>query len=412
MSRAAKAGIERNAMQPQHVIWVTGPSAAGCDALKRMLEPQPDLDVRTHALRDGHLDMQGLAAAAPRLVLLDLGNVGEPLLREWAALPEGPHVPLIVVGPATDSTLMRRAMQSGARDFFTHPVPADELLASLRQVLRESREARATAPGGRLTAVIDAKGGSGGSFIACNLAHILAAQRERKTALIDLDLQFGALPLALDLHPRATLFDAIGNADQIDPLALKAYMTEHASGLHVLGTMAEQLVMPWEVSVEALQKVLQVALQGYAHVVVDLPRQIDPLTGMVLGGADRVLVVMQQSFAHLRDAQRLFSLLRNHLGVPSDRITLLVNRYDDKAPISGDDIREAVRPAEFVTIPNDFEHVSESLNVGVPLYQGARNAAVTRALSAVAERLDTPANGERASAPQRRGLARVFGLRR
>jgi pilus assembly protein CpaE len=164
--------------------------------------------------------------------------------------------------------------------------------------------------------------------------------------------------------------------------------------------------------VEALQKVLQVALQAYAHVVADLPRQIDPLTGMVLSGADRVLVVMQQSFAHLRDAQRLFSLLRNHLGVPSDRITLLVNRYDDKAAISDDDIRDAVRPAEIIRIPNDFEHVSESLNVGVPLYQGARNAAVTRALCAVAERLDVPAEGERASAPQRRGLARVFGLRR
>ena len=398
-------------MLQKHVIWITGPSAAGSDALGTMLEQQPDLEVRRQVQTGRHLDASGFGEAPPRLVLLDLGNQGAQLLQDWAALPEAARAPLIVVGPSHDSQLMRRAMQTGARDFFTHPVPADELLASVRQILREAKLAP-DAPGGKLTAVIDAKGGSGASFIACNLAHILAAQLERKTALIDMDLQFGALPLSLDLHPRATLFDAIGNAEQLDPVALKAYMTEHASGLQVLGTMAEQLVMPWEVSVDAVQKVLQVAVQAYEHVVVDLPRQIDPLSGMVLGASDRILVVMQRSFAHLRDAQRMFSLLRGYLGVPTDRIALVINRNDDKAPISDDDIQDTIRPAEILRVPNDFEHVTESLNVGIPLYQGARNAAVTRALCVVAERIDLSANGARESANPRRGLARVFGRRR
>jgi pilus assembly protein CpaE len=236
--------------------------------------------------------------------------------------------------------------------------------------------------------------------------------RNRKTALIDFDLQFGALPLALDLHPRSTLFDAIGNAEQLDPVALRAYMTEHSSGLHILGTMSEQLVMPWEVSVDAAQKVLQATVQSYEHVVVDLPRQIDPLTSMVLSASDRVLVVMQRSFAHLRDAQRMFSLLRGFLGLPTERITLVINRHDDKAPISDDDIRDALRPMEIMRIPNDFEHVTESLNVGVPLYQGARNASITKALCSIVEGLDRSAQplAETAAPGAKRSLARVLGF--
>lgn len=400
-------------MHEKQVICIMGPSPTGCDQLRGMLEQQ-DLEVHAHVKKGGHLDVSVLTATVPpRLVLLDLGDQGVPLLKEWSALPETLHIPLIVIGPSHDSQLMRSAMQAGARDYFTHPVPAEELLASVRQILRESKGTVAL-PGGKLTSVMDAKGGSGASFIAVNLAHMLVAHLGRKTALIDMDLQFGALPLSLDLHPRTTLFDAIGNAEQLDPVALKAYMTEHASGLHVLGTMSEQLVMPWEVSIESVQKVLQVAVQAYAHVVTDLPRQIDPFTGAVLSASDRILVVMQRSFAHLRDAQRMFNLMRGYLGVPSERITLIVNRHDGNAPISDDDIQDAIRPSEILRIPNDFEHVTESLNVGVPLYQGARNAAITKVLCGIAEKLDVNTAGVAGVEPRRArsGLARVFGLRK
>ncbi len=400
-------------MQEKQVVCITGPSPAGCDSLRSVLGMEADLEIRIHALTgNARLDVSALSTPNVRLVVLDLASNGLQLLQDWSKLQESVHIPLIVVGPSHDSQLMRRAMQNGARDFIAHPVTADELLASVRRVLRESKVA-SHEPGGKLTAVIDAKGGSGASFIACNLAHILAVHQKRKTALIDMDLQFGALPLSLDLHPRSTLFDAIGGAEQLDAVALKAYMTEHASGLQVLGTMTEQLVMPWEVSVESVQKVLQVALQSYEHIVVDLPRAIDPLTGMVLSSADHVLVIMQRSFAHLRDAQRMCNLLRGYLGVPGERIVLVINRDEGNALITDNDVKEAIRPEQVIRIPNDFAHVTESLNVGIPLYQVARNAEITAALCAVAEGLDDGARAVTpAAASPRRGLGRVFGLGR
>lgn len=398
-------------MHEKQLIWVDGSSATNCDVVKRALQDQRDFDVRTRIRQGKELEPPAFAPSLPRVVLLEIGDQGEQLLRDWSELPEAKGVPLIVVGPGNNSQLMRRAMQVGARDYLSLQSTPEEMTASIRQVLRDSAVGAQATSGGKLTAVIDAKGGSGASFIACNLAHMLAVHLKRETALIDMDMQFGALPLALDMSPRTTLFDAIGAAEGMDAMALRGYMAEHASGLHVLGTMGEQLVMPWEVSIEDAQKVLRVALESYSHVVADLPRSIDPITSMVLAASDHVLVVMQRSFAHLRDAQRMYSLLRGYLGVPSARITLVINRDEGNSPISTDDIKDAVRPDYIALVPNDYANVTESLNVGIPLYQGARTAAVTKALCALAERVD----GNRVTAavdssPVKSGIARVLGL--
>lgn len=376
-------------MIQKNLIMIMSPSRDGCDHIKAMLAQQADLEIRTQVSTPGQFSALP-KEAVPKLLILDLDEHAEHALMDWADRAGAHRPPVIVIGPANNNVLMRRAMQIGARDYFTDPVSADELLASMRQILQTTNEIEIAKPNGALTAVINSKGGSGSSFIAGSLAHLLAAHLDRKTALIDLDLQFGALPLNFDLKTRDTFFDVIGAAEQLDRVALEGYMTKHESGLHVLGTMSEQLAMPWEVSTSAMEHLLEVALQTYQHVIVDLPRQIDPLTNIVLSSANRILVVMQQSFAHVRDTKRMFSLLRGYLGIPVDRITLVINRYHEKNPISEEDIRKALQPEEIVLIPNDFGHVTEALNLGVPLYEGARNAPITKVLCGLAARI----NGE------------------
>lgn len=386
-------------------ILIAGHSRAACEQLKGMLEQQHDLDVRTS-------HEAAKAEGAPDLLVVVLDGEGQQTLDDWSFAPGLPSPPMIVIGATEDTHLMRRAMQVGARDYFSQPVAAGELLAAVHKILSESTAHPGSQAGGKLTAVINAKGGSGASMIACNLAHMLAVNRRCQTALIDMDLQFGALPLALDLTQRHTLFDVIGAVEQLDSVALKSYMTEHSSGLHVLGTMSEQLMMPWAVSVESVQRIFEVALQTYEHVVVDLPRQIDPLASIALSAAEHVLVVMQLSFAHLRDTKRMFSLLRGQLGVPTERIVLVINRYETNNAISVEDVRKAMQPALVVLIPNDYGNVTGSLNLGVPLYQHARNAPVTKALCNLAERLDAGAGAAKPDIPPPKpALRRVFGLR-
>jgi pilus assembly protein CpaE len=122
-------------------------------------------------------------------------------------------------------------------------------------------------------------------------------------------------------------------------------------------------------------------------VVVDLPRQIDHLTGTTLEQADRVYILLQQSLSHLKDATRLVRILRDDLGVQGNRLQVVVNRYNKVAPVSLRDITEALRGAGLQKLPNDYAVVSESQNTGVPLELHAPRAPVTLAMRELCQEL-------------------------
>ena len=110
--------------------------------------------------------------------------------------------------------------------------------------------------------------------------------------------------------------------------------------------------------------------------------------------------------------------MRDHLGVFSDRILVVVNRFSKSAEISVDDIKKALGSSEVVIVPNHFKTVSESINLGVPMYDHARQSAVTKALVALQARLmaspvdvvaGVVSRGKLMSLMQRLPLQQLFG---
>ena len=98
-----------------------------------------------------------------------------------------------------------RAMRAGVREVLPAPPTAEAVLAALRRQLRKRTSARAHAAPcthGKVLAFVSCKGGSGATFIAANLAHLLAAGGQRRVALIDMNLQFGDAALFLSERAR------------------------------------------------------------------------------------------------------------------------------------------------------------------------------------------------------------------
>ena len=371
-------------MSDKALILIAGRSRSRLESLEASLQGQPGMNIRIRVLTNGHADPLYGVDPLPDILVFDLDANWQPALEALSARPGPDRPPLIIVGAEGSPQALRMAMQAGSRDFFTHPISAQEFFASIRRILEE-HASRGAIVRGKMTAVINAKGGSGASLIATNFAHILTAYAERRVALVDLDLQFGCLPLYLDIPPADGLLAALSHARNLDAVALQGHMSKHASGLHLLAAMSDQMADPREISNAALNRLLDEAVNGYQHVIVDLPRQIDTLTSAVLERADHILVVMQQSVAHLRDANRMLGILRTFLGVPQGRVHVVVNRFDSKSPVRTEDIREALKLEKVITVPNDYRCVSEAVNLGIPLFQHQRNAAVTKALVGTAE---------------------------
>jgi pilus assembly protein CpaE len=375
------------------------------DSLEDILRKFPGLRLQRKLTVNGHVDPLHEVTALPEALILHLGETSHAELESLAARAADRRPPLIVVGDANDTTVMRLAMQAGARDLLPLPLVEADLIAALKRIERDRRAAGSAE--GSLVACMNAKGGCGATLLACNVAHALVAVSHRNVTLVDLDLQFGAIPVYFDLFPKRGMLQALENLDRLDEVALKGYVVQHASGLKVLGNAAEDALPTQPVSVDHVRRLLDVAVRCNDHLVVDLPRRIDAVTALVLERAQNIMLVVQQSLATLRDATRLITCMRNDLGVSKERLLVVVNRYDKKSGITAEDIRTTLACGEVFLVPNDFRTVSECVNTGTPLLVAAQNAAITRAVLTLQLRLGGVA------AEQRGLLARTFsGLRK
>ena len=77
---------------------------------------------------------------------------------------------------------------------------------------------------GQIVTVMSAKGGSGKTVTATNLAVLLARQPDTTICLVDADLQFGDVCLVLQLEPKVHCRERSGrvtstrhSADRVDP---------------------------------------------------------------------------------------------------------------------------------------------------------------------------------------------------
>ena len=287
---------------------------------------------------------------------------------------------------AADVGLMRLAMQAGARDFITGPRAVEDSLAALRKILQEEHFGGAAAARS-LVAVVNAKGGAGASTVACGLAHAFASRQGLRTLLVDLDLQFGSQGLKLDAHPEQGVREALNAIESLDEIALMGYVAKHASGLHVLGALSGELILPGEIQPARLERLFQLVQQRYEWTVVDLPRLIDPVFNLVMEKADPAIVVLQQDIASLRDAQRLIQIMTADLEIPAGRILPLVNRYQPYAPIKLEDVERTLGLRPAASVANDFKHVQAAENLGLPLAEYAPRSPATRSIRELAAAL-------------------------
>jgi pilus assembly protein CpaE len=372
-------------MSKKSEVLITGRDKEELSAIEAVLRATALLSPKVRLVSNGHVDpLYGVHTMPDMLVLCLSANWCEEL-QELSARSLASRPPVLIVAPSGDSQVMRLAMQAGARDFFTRPVNLQELEATLSQMVEEKKLNVQSKSG--LSAVINAKGGAGATLIAANLAHVMAIKADQRIALVDMDLQFGTLGLYLDLQPERGVMDALEAANELDAVAIKAYMGKHASGVHVMAATHSRVVLPGEVDAGRLDRLLYILLDNYDHVVIDLPRHIDIVTTTVLERADTVVIAMQQSFTHLRDASRLCSILSDELGIAHQQMVVAVNRYEADNPVAISDIGNRLAGTGIALIPNDYKRVSENVNLGIPLYEQSTKAPISQALVKLADQL-------------------------
>jgi len=104
----------------------------------------------------------------------------------------------------------------------------------------------------------------------------------------------------------------------------------------------------------------------------------------------------------VRNAKRLYDAL-NRMGIPDDRLQVLVNRGDGRSTrLTEKDIEETIKKPIYAIVPNDYEFVARSIDYGRPIAALDRNSPVRAAIRKVARKIVSEAAHKEVADPQLR----------
>ncbi len=336
--------------------------------------------------------------SVPDIVVLDAFDPADIAALETLTL-RFPQIDPIVITGDTSSDFLLRALRAGVREVLPGTPTPEALLGAVARI----RVKRGGAPtDGKILALTSCKGGSGATFIATNLAWVLAASHGKRVALIDLNLQFGdAAMYVTDQKPASNLALVCQQIHRLDAAFLTSAMIEVAPGFHLLAA-PDDPAHSVDVKAEHVEAILKVARANFDFVIVDVGRSLDAVSLQPFDMADMIFPVVQLTLPFIREAKRLVEVFVS-LGYPMSKVGLIVNRHLKNSEISVADLERTVQATLFKTVPNSYDTVAASVNQGEPIARLAKNSPVTKALREIAESL--AAEPEKAS---RGWLSRLF----
>jgi pilus assembly protein CpaE len=228
--------------------------------------------------------------------------------------------------------------------------------------------------------VLGLKGGGGKTLTSANLAASLAL-RGHSVAVVDLDLQFGDVGLALGLSPERTLYDLVCSGGSLDAEKLADFMTPHSSGLHALLAPARP-DQAGAVTTQFLEDVYPRLRAMYEFVIVDTPPSFTPEVIGAVDASTQVCVVAMLDSLSLKNSKLGLETLEqmDYRG----GVRVLLNRADSHVGISREDVVSIIGRAPDVLVPSD-RNITRSVNQGQPMALLHRRSDAARAFGALAE---------------------------
>ncbi len=320
--------------------------ASTLDNLQKLLSFEPDIQVVGTAM-NGKQGIEQAKKLDPEIVLMDVNMpVMDGIQATETLAQEAPNSPVIIMSVQGERDYLRRAMQSGAREFLIKPFSGDELIASIRRVyqLEQKKE----------------------SFLAKTSAATVSMANETKSkvALVDLDLQFGDIGVLLNLDHSQGITDLIENIDHMDPDFIREIMVDGPFGIKVLLPPISPELADL-VTVDHVRRIFSELRKIFDYIIVDSSAHLGEINLEVLDHADRVVVVTSLSIPAIKNTKLALKIF-DSLSIPPERVVLLLNKSDAHSEFNKESVEANLRFPIAGQIPNDPKLVINSINRGNP----------------------------------------------
>lgn len=284
-----------------------------------------------------------------------------------------PSLGFVLVRRRIDTSVLAEAIRAGVREVVEER-DLSGLGAAVRrtqQLARAMRESVESAelgegyePRGRILTVFSAKGGCGKTTISTNLAAVLADRGKREVCLVDLDLAFGDVAIALQLFPSHTIADAIPLGETLDAQGVHQLLTPHSPGLSALVAPVEPGAAS-TIPAELVGDILDILRDQFDYVVVDTPPAFDDQVLAAFDRSDVIALLATMDIPAIKNLKLTLETMEL-LNYPRERYQVVMNRADAKVGLVVSEVEKTLRTPIVAQIPSSAE-VPKATNRGVPI---------------------------------------------
>ena len=289
----------------------------------------------------------------------------------------------------------RRLIRAGVDEVLTYPVSPHELQEHVERwtrsaplmVLPETGSYNRRA--GKVITVARARGGIGATTLAVNLADRLVNRAgffkkrpTNKVALVDFDIQFGAIASFLDLEAKDALFRMAMEGIRPDATFLRQSMSETPGGLSVL-TAPTRFAPLDALKPDQIALILDLLRADFDYVVVDLPQSLVDWIAPILERTNQLLLVTDSTVPSIRQARRLIDFYTEEN--PGLQIEIVVS-HEKKPLITSSVQTEAKKILERPFkhwLPYDPAAARAAVDRGVPLSAISGRSPLAKAVNAL-----------------------------
>jgi pilus assembly protein CpaE len=304
-----------------------------------------------------------------------------------------PATAVVLVRDRTLNGLLPGAMRAGIRDVVDLSRGGQELRdalvraaawsRSLRSFGTEDDSTRDARPRGSVISIFSSKGGTGKTFLACNLASAISLRTKSDTALLDFDFDMGDVFSYFGTEAKHPVQDFLALGDQTDKEAILPFGKRLHDHLIGFGAVPDPSAPP--ISGEAVGKVLRTFRSTFEYTVIDATADYSDSTLAAFDLSNTVCLITGLDVVGVRHVSMALKTLRT-LGYPEERFRIVMNRADSKVGLTPEDIQRAVKLRVDDMIPSS-RLVPTSLNMGLPLVINQPKAEVSKSVFRLADQL-------------------------
>jgi pilus assembly protein CpaE len=364
---------------------------------------------------DGEVDralIETVVARDPKVTVLDYLDVGGPTgsglgsgdalivavadytaeVRDFVVAAQRQHSsrPIVLLCPSGAGRYIGEAFQNGVDDIVAMPSEADavndatlsrQLVFALEKAVMRRRGTGApkAETARNVICVLGLKGGSGKTLTSVNLA-VALADAGHSVVIMDLDLQFGDVALAMGLTPMRTIYDLVRSGGSLDSGKLEDFLMEHSSGARALlaPVRPDQAAM---ITVPFLSEVQRLLGEMFEFVVLDTSPSFGPEVISSVDASDHVLVVAMRDTLSLKNTKLGLETLER-MEYDRRRVKILLNRANTNVGIEREDVLAILGRDVDILLPSHRD-ITRSINQGVPItmQRGTEAAKAFRALA-------------------------------